>query len=161
MRYEQARDTVRISGVIAPPEFGPWLDWAYGRLSALLDSAGVTPDGPAGALYGAEIVDDGLEQVEAFFPVASPFAISDLQREISLGEVPAAWVAVLVHTGDYESIDASYRALGAWVARNADHAGERVREWYLVGPSDVDDPKEYRTEIAWPITQTIELTGGT
>ncbi len=160
VRYEKARDTVRIAGEVTQAEFGPWLDWAYGRLVAFLDIAGITPDGPAGALYDAEIADEGPERVEAFFPVARPLAIPDHERDISLGEVPGAWAAALVHTGDYDSIGASYQALGAWVARNADHAGERVREWYLVGPSEVDDPKEYRTEIAWPIRRTIEPTGG-
>ena len=68
-----------------------------------------------------------------------------------MGEVPAARVAVLVHAGDYDSIGDTYRTLGAWVARNASHAGERVREWYVVGPADVASPEAYRTELAWPI----------
>ena len=58
---------------------------------------------------------------------------------------------MLVHTGDYETILDTYRALGAWVARHATHLGHPVRERYLVGASDVDDPTAYRTEIAWPI----------
>ena len=59
---------------------------------------------------------------------------------------------MLVHTGDYDTIGDTYRTLGAWVARHAEHAGERVREWYVIGPLDTDDPSEYRTEISWPIT---------
>ena len=73
---------------------------------------------------------------------------------MTVGEVPAARVAVLVHTGDYDTIGDTYRTLGAWVARHAEHAGERVREWYVIGPLDADDPSEYRTEISWPITTT-------
>ena len=69
----------------------------------------------------------------------------------TLGEVPTARVAVLVHTGDYDTIGDTYRTLGAWVARHAEHAGERVREWYVIGPTDTDDPTEFRTEISWPI----------
>ena len=65
--------------------------------------------------------------------------------------MPAGWVAVLVHTGDYETILDTYRTLGAWVARHATHLGHPVRERYLVGAPDVDDPTAYRTEIAWPI----------
>jgi effector-binding domain-containing protein len=71
-----------------------------------------------------------------------------------LGEVPTARVAVLVHTGSYDTIGDTYRSLGAWVARHAEHAGERVREWYVVGPTDTDDPDELRTEISWPIRPT-------
>ena len=72
---------------------------------------------------------------------------------MTVGEVPATRVAVLVHTGDYDTIGDTYRTLGAWVARHAEHAGERVREWYVIGPLDADDPAEYRTEISWPISR--------
>ena len=111
----------------------------------------VRPAGPAGALYAAELAEDGIEEVEAFFPIAEPLAVPSRERDVSIGEIPAASVAVLVHAGDYDSIGDTYRTLGAWVARNAEHAAERVREWYVVGPGDVDDPKDFRTEIAWPI----------
>jgi DNA-binding transcriptional MerR regulator len=114
VRFEEARDTVRIVGEITEAEFGTWLRWAFERLSTFLAEVGITPNGPAAALYGAEIVDDGVEQVEAFVPVPEPFVVPDREREITLGEVPAAHVAVLVHAGDYESIGDTYRALGAW-----------------------------------------------
>jgi effector-binding domain-containing protein len=83
--------------------------------------------------------------------VADPPFISPTEPDVSVGEVPAATVAVLVHAGDYDSIADTYRTLGVWIAHHARPTGERVREWYLVGPHDVDDPALYRTEIAWPI----------
>ena len=146
-----ARDTVRIVGVVTEAEFADWLAWAFDRLAAILSEVGATPTGPAGGLYAAELADDGIEEVEAFVPIAAPLVIPPRERDVSIGEVPAARVAVLVHVGDYDSIADTYRTLGAWVARNAEHAGERVREWYVVGPTDGDDPKSFRTEIAWPI----------
>jgi DNA-binding transcriptional MerR regulator len=151
IRFEAASDTVRIAGEVTAAELGVWLGWAFDRLSTVLEHVGVAPAGPTAALYSAEIVDDGPEHVEAFIPVDGPFVVPDREREMSIGEVPAARVAVLVHAGDYDSLGDTYRALGAWVARNADHAGERVREWYVVGSSDVDATTSYRTEIAWPI----------
>ena len=71
--------------------------------------------------------------------------------EVRVGELPASRVAALVHPGDLDGILDTYRTLGAWVARNAAHAGERVREHYLVDTLDVDDPTRLRTEIAWPV----------
>ena len=56
-----------------------------------------------------------------------------------------------MHVGDLDAILDTYRTLGAWVARNERHAGAPVREHYLVGPLDVDDPGRHRTEIAWPV----------
>jgi DNA-binding transcriptional MerR regulator len=150
IRHENAIDTVRLTSKVTEAELGEWLGSAFERLAAFLADAGIAPAGYPGTLYDAEIADD-LESAEAFIPVAAPFVISGTDRDISLGEVPAARVAVLVHAGDYESMGDTYRSLGAWVARHAQNAGERLREWYIVGPSDVADPALYRTEISWPI----------
>ncbi len=151
-RIEPARHTLRIVGSVASEDVAAYLDWAYGRLAAVLESAGVLPSGPAGALYPAEVADDDVEQVVAFLPLASPFAIPALERDCTIGEISTTEVAVLVHPNGYETISDTYRALGAWVARNATHTGQPVREWYVVGPTETDDPANYRTEIAWPIS---------
>jgi translation initiation factor IF-2 len=34
---------------------------------------------------------------------------------------------------------------------NAEPTGDAVREHYLVGPADTDDPDDYRTELRWPV----------
>jgi effector-binding domain-containing protein len=70
---------------------------------------------------------------------------------VVLGEIPAARVAVLMHTGPYQAIADTYRHLGAWVAEHAELRPIPVRELYVVGPSEVDDPAQYRTEIHWPL----------
>jgi DNA-binding transcriptional MerR regulator len=154
LRTEPATQSVRITGAVTGETVGDWLGWAYAELGAFLARAGVEPSGAAGALYAAEITDDGPEAVEAFLPIAEPVVVPARQREVTVGEVPAARTAVLVHTGAYETMGDTYRALGAWVARHAEHGGERVREWYVIGPPDTDDPAEYRTEISWPIRAT-------
>ena len=117
VRLDPARDTVRIAGVVTEAEFADWLAWAFDRLSTFLTEVGATPAGPAGGLYAAELADDGIEEVEAFVPIAEPLVVPPRERDVSIGEVPAARVAVLVHAGDYDSIADTYRTLGAWVAR--------------------------------------------
>jgi DNA-binding transcriptional MerR regulator len=151
VRTEERCDTVCVRGTVTPATFASWLDDAYATLNGLLERVGVAPSGPSAALYSAEITDDDVEPVEAFVPIAEPFPLPAGERTVSLGEVPAATVAVLVHAGDYDTIGDTYRTLGAWVARHADHAGERIREWYVAGPGDVEDAADYRTEISWPI----------
>ncbi len=154
VRREPALHTLRLAGTVRIDELPEFLGWAYGRLASVLAAAGARPAGPAGALYGAELADDDTEDVEAFLPLDAPLAVPRGERDCTLGEVPAATVAVLVHTGGYESMGETYRALGAWVARHAVHGGARVREWYLIGPGDVDEPAGYRTELSWPIAAT-------
>ena len=113
-------------------------------------SLGATITGAPGATYAPEIDEDDVEEVEAFVPIAAPVVVPPADG-IRLGELPACRVAALVHVGDLDGILDTYRTLGAWVARNARHADARVREHYLVGPLDVDDPGRHRTEIAWPV----------
>ena len=154
LRREAATQSVRITGLVEPDDFGDWMAWAFGELGEFLLRAGVEPSGPPGGLYAAELADDGPESAEAFLPVDTSVMVPASERNVAVGEVPATRAAVLVHTGDYDTIGDTYRSLGAWVARHAEHAGERVREWYVIGPGDADDPAEYRTEISWPISST-------
>jgi DNA-binding transcriptional MerR regulator len=150
-RDEPALETVRVRGLVEEAVWADWLGWAFGRIGAVLATAGVAPAGTAAGLYAPEIAEDGPQPVEALVPVPAPFALPTGELDVGFGEVPAARVAVLVHAGSYDDIGDTYRALGAWVARHAEPTGERIREWYVVGPSDTDDPSAWRTEIAWPI----------
>jgi DNA-binding transcriptional MerR regulator len=151
VREEVAMDTVRIEGWVPDGQFATWIGDAFRRLSAFVHENDVAVSGSPGALFSPEIADDAAEFVEVFLPIAAPVAIPPRAHDVSLGEVGAAQVAVLVHAGGYDSMGETYRTLGAWVARNAEHAGERVREWYVVGPADVGDPAAFRTEISWPV----------
>jgi DNA-binding transcriptional MerR regulator/effector-binding domain-containing protein len=151
VRDEPAVHTVRIAGTVTGDAWTDWLAWAFGRLAGVLADAGVAPAGSAAGLYVPEIADDGPQSVEAALPVATPFALPTGEAEVGIGEVPAARAAVLVHAGSYDDIGETYRALGAWVARHAEPTGERIREWYVVGPDATADPTAWRTEIAWPI----------
>jgi DNA-binding transcriptional MerR regulator len=155
-RDEPAVHTLRISGTVDEADWADWLGWAFGRLTAVLADVEVAATGSAAGLYAPEIVDDGPQPVEALLPVAGPFALPLGEVDVGFGEVPAARVAVLVHAGGYDDIAETYRALGAWVARHAEPTGERIREWYVVGPSETADPATWRTEIAWPIAATPE-----
>jgi DNA-binding transcriptional MerR regulator len=153
VREEPARDTVRLLGAVTPETFEAWLTQAFARLGAVIDAHGVRAVGPPGTLWAPEILVDEPERVEAFIPISEPIAINARDPDIALGEVPAASVAVLVHAGDYALMPDTYRTLGAWVARNSQYAGGRIREWCMVGPGQVE-PAAYRTEIAWPICAT-------
>lgn len=163
VRREPARLTLCVRGEVPPDGFGPYLERTFTELGVALVEAGALVDGPAGALYRAELPDDAPEPVEAFVPIAEACLVPPgaAARGVVLGEVPEATVAVLVHVGGYGSIGETYRALGAWVARHAEPApGERVREWYVVGPGDGADPAGFRTEIGWPIVAPTAPTGG-
>ncbi len=65
--------------------------------------------------------------------------------------LPAVELVVTTHQGEHDGIDVTYGELGSWVARNALTVAGPVRECYLVGPRETDDPAAWRTEIGWPV----------
>jgi len=151
VRDQSATHTLSIRGQVSEATFAEFLDHAYDELERMATRLGVEASGPPGALYPPEIVDDESEDVEAFLPVAAPVALPADRGGVGLGEVPAARVAVVTHSGSYETISEQYRHLGAWVAENAVSAEQPVREIYVVSYDQTDDPERFRTEIHWPI----------
>jgi DNA-binding transcriptional MerR regulator len=158
VRDEPATHTLAVRGEVTESSFAAFLDGAYAELGTVVERLGAAPLGPSGALYPAEIADDGAEPVEAFVPVGAPVALPDDRGRVVVSEVPAARVAVLVHAGGYESIADSYRTLGAWVAHNATPAAQAVREIYVVSFGETDDPARFRTEIHWPLAAETKET---
>jgi DNA-binding transcriptional MerR regulator len=151
VRSAPAQHTLAVRGEVTEADFASFLDQAYAHLTGMVDRLGVATAGPSGALFPPEIADDGPEPIEAYVPIAEPVGVPDDRGPVILSEVPAARVAVVVHAGGYETMDATYRQLGAWVARNATPAGLPVREVYVVSFGETDDPERFRTEIHWPI----------
>ena len=148
-RDEPHQHTLAFRGAARLDEFSAFLGHAYATLGEVLVSSLAVPTGAAGALYANELADDGPEEIEAYIPIQSPVTVD--HPTVVLAELPAERVAVLVHHGPYETIEDSYRRLGAWVAHHAEPAGTRVREIYTVSVNDTDDPDQFRTEICWPI----------
>jgi DNA-binding transcriptional MerR regulator len=153
LRHVDARHTLALRAEVTHEGIPAFLGEAYDRLGAAVERLGLAPDGPPGALYTEALADDAAEPVEAFLPLPGPVAVppTEAATGLLLGEVPAATVAVATHAGGYDTIDATYRLLGAWVATNATATGDRVRESYLVSYDDTDDPSAFRTEIHWPV----------
>lgn len=154
VRDEPATHVLSMRRTVTDDELWRWVTSAHDRIVAHLAAHGAAPAGAVSATYLPEIADDGVEDVVALVPLRDPIALVGADPDLVLGELPAARVAVLVHAGSYDAIGDTYRMLGAWVARHAAPSGERIRERYVVGPPDVADTGLYRTEIAWPITNT-------
>jgi DNA-binding transcriptional MerR regulator len=148
---QAAAHTLAVRGKVTEESFAAFLDDAFGQLTTLAERLGVTPSGPSGALYPAEILDDSAEEVEAYLPLAAPVGLPDDRGGVGLGELPSTIVAVAVHMGGYDTIGDTYRQLGAWVAEHATPTDERVREVYEVSYGQTADPERFRTEIQWPI----------
>ena len=126
--------------------------WLYAALAELKQAAATLEGGrasPIGALYATELFEEGEGNATAFVQLARP-APRDLGRAKSFS-VPPAELAIITHEGPHTDVDATYAALGTYVAERELEVTGPVREYYLVSVLDTPDPAQWRTEIAWPI----------
>jgi DNA-binding transcriptional MerR regulator len=151
-RHEPARTALTLRGTVTESEWMPYLERARTLLDDAATGSGAVVGGPFGACYPPLLADD-VQDVVAFLTVGSAPLLSAAMRSdgVAVGELPATDVAVVEHGGDYDDLEDAYRELGSWVATHGQPADLPVRELYLVGPLDTDDPRNYRTEICWPV----------
>jgi effector-binding domain-containing protein len=99
-----------------------------------------------------------------FVPAFRAYAVADRVEQpldgVELVDLPAGYFAVTLHNGPFTDFDRTYGALGSHVAEYCEVAAGPIRELYVVGPGDVADPDQFRTEICWPIQQIPCLTKG-
>lgn len=103
--------------------------------------------GPAGGRYANELFTESAGTMTVFLPVREPRA----SGRITVTELPAAELAVTVHSGSHDDIDVTYGRLGTWVTEHALAVNGPVHETYLTAPSDTNAASQWRTEIGWPI----------
>jgi DNA-binding transcriptional MerR regulator len=158
-RHEPGRTVLTFTGTVSEAEWQPFLGRTLGLLSEAAATSRAVIDGPFGGCYPT-LLDDDAQDVVAFVPVAAAPLLTAPSRSagVQVGELPATDVAVLAHHGTYDTLDDTYRKLGAWVAEHADPAELPVRELYFVGFADTDEPDEFRTEICWPIRTAQEVS---
>lgn len=149
VRTEPAMVSVEYRGEVRHAAIAAFLDAAYPALYAMLDRVGLPPSGPPGALYPPAVEE--VEEVVAYVPVAAAPQLPDDRGSVAIGELPVATVAVLTHHGGYDTVGDTYQLLGRWVAEHATSAEAQVREVYVIGQTDTDDPAGYRTDICWPL----------
>lgn len=154
-RSEAARTVLMKSGTVTESEFEAFLDQTRHLLFDVASNTGAVVDGPFGGCY-PPLLEDDAQDVAAFLPVGAAPLLPAASRAagVRVDELPATEIAVLAHHGSYDNLADTYLELGGWVAANDEPADLPVRELYLVGPEDTDDPDRFRTEICWPVRST-------
>jgi len=143
---------VRVS---APtPSLGELFDLHLPNIADRIADLGGEPTGAPFARYhdySAESVD-----VEIGIPVRAPVAnLRDVGEaepgEVATGQLPGGRVAITVHRGDYEGLNATYGKLDEWIRAQGLAPGAGPWESYIDDPTEVDDPAQLRTEVIWPL----------
>lgn len=73
------------------------------------------------------------------------------EGEVLAETLPAGPAAVTLHSGSYDQLPAAYAAIEQWIAAHGYKPGGAPWEAYLNDPSDHPDPKDWKTEVYWPL----------
>jgi AraC family transcriptional regulator len=65
--------------------------------------------------------------------------------------LPGGPAAVTIHAGPYDQLQAAYAALEEWIVTNKFRPIGAPWEAYLNDPADHPDPRDWKTEVCWPI----------
>jgi DNA-binding transcriptional MerR regulator len=143
---------IAIGDEVGGDEMHAWLDDAFGELRAALDGLGLRGAGPVGALFSSELLEDEHGELVAFIPVEGEAEAVGRGRARVL---PETEYAIAVHHGAFDDLDQTYGALGVAVAERAIGVQGPIRENYVVGAADTPDETRHRTEVCWPVFQTV------
>lgn len=95
----------------------------------------------------------GLWTIEAGLPIARPIdnVASFPDSEVRHDVLPGGFVAITTHTGPYDQLPEAHAAVQQWIDAEGLRLAGLPWEIYTTDPADVPDPKDWKTEIFWPI----------
>jgi effector-binding domain-containing protein len=130
--------------VIPCQDMGRHMDPAIQEVLEVLARNGTRPAGPMFSLHNRRPTDSF--DFEIGFPVEKPVQEQGRVRNSTL---PGVKVVRTVYQGPYDQLADAWRALQKWVRDQQLPVAERFWECYLNNPDEVQDPKEYLTELNW------------
>jgi effector-binding domain-containing protein len=90
----------------------------------------------------------GLLTIDVGFQLTAPAAGDG---DVEAGELTGGPAVVAVHGGSYETLSESYAAAERWMEANGLQPAGAPWEWYVTDPAEHPDPKDWRTELYWPV----------
>ncbi|MHA3704186.1 MerR family transcriptional regulator [Jatrophihabitans sp. YIM 134969] len=144
LRAEPARTVAAVEAVVRSGDVESWFAGAMAELHA---AVGADVTGPPGGAYDNALFEQERGHALVYLPTTAP----PRTGRVHPVTLPAAELAVTTHAGEHDSVEVTYGQLGTWVVENAMAVAGPVREAYLVGPGDTDDPAAWRTQIGWPV----------
>jgi AraC family transcriptional regulator len=75
----------------------------------------------------------------------------DGEGDVLAETLPAGPAATTIHSGSYDQLPDAYAAVEEWIAANGFRQGGAPWEVYLNDPADHPDPRDWKTEVCWPL----------
>ena len=91
----------------------------------------------------------GLLTVEAGMSIAAP---STDEGDILSVELPGGPVASAIHMGPYDQLPRTHAEVERWIAETGARRAGAPWEVYITDPGDVPDPKDWQTEVIYPLS---------
>jgi AraC family transcriptional regulator len=112
---------------------------------------GIALTGPPLARYPEASL--GFVTIEPGMPVATAPDAASLATEPGLihDTLPGGLVAFTTHEGPYDKLHDAYAAIETWIASEGLTPAGAPWESYVTDPGDYPDPKDWRTEVFWPV----------
>jgi len=73
------------------------------------------------------------------------------EAEVKLDTLPAGPAAVTMHSGPYDKLPDAYAAIEEWIQAQGLTPAGAPWESYVTDPSEHPDPKDWKTEVFWPL----------
>ena len=108
----------------------------------------------AGATITGQPFTRYLEWGPAMFSIESGLPIASRiegEGDILADTLPGGSAAVTTHLGPYEQLFDAHAAVQLWLEESSRRAAGAPWEVYVTDPADYPDPKDWRTDIFWPI----------
>ena len=94
----------------------------------------------------------GIWTIEPGLPVvAHGKASSGNEGGVRAETLPGGAAAVMTHTGSYDGLSAAHAAVQQWIEAQGLKPAGAPWEVYVTDPADFPDPKDWKTEIFWPL----------
>jgi AraC family transcriptional regulator len=94
----------------------------------------------------------GLWTIEAGMPVTAHAGENTAQGDVRADTLPGGFAATTTHTGPYDQLNQAHAAVQQWIEAEGLTAAGAPWESYTTDPADYPDPKDWKTEIFWPVT---------
>jgi len=95
----------------------------------------------------------GLWTIEAGMPVTAHVA-THAAGDVRAETLPGGLVATTTHSGPYDKLTEAHAALQQWIEAEGLTPAAAPWEVYTTDPADYPDPKDWKTEIFWPIASS-------
>lgn len=136
---------------IKPTEIAAVLGEVLQRVFVYAQRAGIAVAGQPFTRF----IDWGptLFTIEAGLPVTAAPPETSGEDEIVASELPGGPVATATHTGPYEKLREAHAAIQAWIKAQGLAAAGAPWETYITDPADHPDPKDWKTDVFWPLAR--------